>query len=110
MSFFISPAFADAGSAAAQQSPVPTIIMMVGMVAIFYFLLWRPQRKRQQEQQTLVTSLQKGDEIVFAGGLIGRIVKLDEDFVVVALNDTVEIKIQKSSVFATLPKGTIKNI
>lgn len=111
MSFFISDAYADAGVAAAgQPSAVPQIVMLVGFIVIFYFLLWRPQRKRQQEQQSLMSALQKGDEIVFAGGLLGRITKLDEDFVVVDIKDGLEIKIQRAAVMATLPKGTIKNI
>ena len=66
--------------------------------------------KRQKEQKALVESLQKGDEIVFAGGLIGRITKLEDDFAVVELAQGVEIKIQRAAVVATLPKGTLKNI
>lgn len=109
MSFFISPAYADQ-AAAAGPSATANLVMLVGFVVIFYFLLWRPQRKRQQEHQSLVGGLQKGDEIVFAGGLLGRITKVDDDFVSVEIADGLEVKVQKASVAATLPKGTIKNI
>ena len=85
-------------------------VMLGGFAVIFYFLLLRPQLKRQKEHKALVDGLQKGDEIVFAGGLIGRIVKLEDDFAVVELAQTVEIKVQKVSVVATLPKGTLKNL
>ncbi len=111
MDFFISPAYAEAGAAAAgQSSATGQIIMLVGFVLIFYFLLWRPQRKRQQEHQALVGGLNKGDEVVFAGGLLGRITKVEEEFVAVEIADNLEVKVQKAAVMATLPKGTIKNI
>jgi len=110
MSFFISDALADAGSAAGQPSAIGQIIMLVGFVVIFYFLLWRPQAKRQKEAKALVDSLQKGDEVVFAGGLLGRITKLDGDYAVVALTDNVEVKVQRSAVLASLPKGTLKSL
>lgn len=110
MSFFISDALADAGSVAGQPSAIGQIIMLVGFVVIFYFLLWRPQAKRQKEAKALVDSLQKGDEVVFAGGLLGRITKLDGDYAVVALTDNVEVKVQRSAVLASLPKGTLKSL
>lgn len=110
MSFFISPAYADAAAAANAPSATGQIIMLVGFIAIFYFLLWRPQRKRQQEHVALVGGLQKGDEVVFAAGLLGRITKVEEDFVAIEIADGLEVKVQKASVQATLPKGTIKNI
>lgn len=109
MSFFIAEAYANTAPAAG-PSMWGQLIMLGGFAVIFYFLLLRPQMKRQKEHKSLVDGLQKGDEIVFAGGLIGRIVKLEDDFAVVELAQNVEIKIQKVSVVATLPKGTLKNI
>ncbi|MBA4152449.1 MAG: preprotein translocase subunit YajC, partial [Acinetobacter sp.] len=85
-------------------------IMLLGFVLIFYFLLWRPQAKRQKELRTLIENLQKGDEVVFAGGLLGRISKLEGDFAVVEVNESLEVKIQKASVIANLPKGTLKSL
>ncbi|MES2719781.1 MAG: preprotein translocase subunit YajC [Pseudomonadota bacterium] len=111
MSFLISDAMAEGGAAVAgQPSMTGQLVMLVGFVVIFYFLLWRPQAKRQKEARALVDNLQKGDEVVFAGGLLGRIVKLEGDFAVVALNDTMEVKVQKASVVASLPKGTLKSL
>ncbi len=86
------------------------IVFLVGFVAIFYFLLIRPQNKRRKEHQTLVTGLSKGDEIVTAGGIVGLINKVEDDFVKVQVGDNVEMRIQKSAIGATLPKGTIKSL
>ncbi|MES3039958.1 MAG: preprotein translocase subunit YajC [Pseudomonadota bacterium] len=111
MSFLISDAMAEGGAAVAgQPSMTGQLVMLVGFVVIFYFLLWRPQAKRQKEARALIDNLQKGDEVVFAGGLLGRIVKLEGDFAVVALNDSLEVKVQKASVVASLPKGTLKSL
>jgi preprotein translocase subunit YajC len=84
--------------------------MLGGFVLIFYFLLIRPQNKRRKEHQELVTALSKGDEVVTAGGIVGQITKVEDDFVKVQINDQVEMRIQKSAVGATLPKGTIKSL
>ncbi|MEO6699157.1 MAG: preprotein translocase subunit YajC [Paraperlucidibaca sp.] len=108
MSFFISDAMAEAGAGA--PSATGQIVMLLGFLVIFYFLLWRPQAKRQKEAKNLIESLGKGDEIVFAGGLLGRITKLEGDFAVVEINDNMEVKIQKASVIANLPKGTLKSL
>ena len=77
---------------------------------IFYFLLIRPQNKRRKEHQELVSSLNKGDEVVTAGGVVGTITKVEDDFVKVQVSDAVEMRIQKSAVGATLPKGTLKSL
>jgi len=111
MSFLISDAMAEGGAAVAgQPSMTGQLVMLVGFVVIFYFLLWRPQAKRQKEARALIDNLQKGDEVVFAGGLLGRIVKLEGDFAVIALNDSLEVKVQKASVVASLPNGTLKSL
>ncbi len=81
-----------------------------GFILIFYFLLIRPQSKRRKEHQSLVDGLSKGDEVVTAGGITGVIARVDEDFVKVRIADNVEIRVQKSSVGATLPKGTLKSM
>ena len=112
MSLLINSAFAEAAAPAAnqQQSPFFSFIMLGGMLVIFYFLLWRPQSKRAKEQKTLIESLTKNDEVVISGGLLGRIVKVDDNYVALEIANNVEVKVQKSSVIATLPKGTIKAI
>ena len=111
MSFFISPAFAD--SAAPAAGPAGTgfeWIFLVGFLVIFYLMIWRPQAKRAKEQKALLGNLQKGDEVVTTGGIAGKITKVTDAFVVIEVSDTVELKIQKGAVAATLPKGTLKAI
>ena len=111
MSFFISSAFADAAApAAAPMGDGFEWIFLVGFLVIFYLMIWRPQAKRAKEQKALLGNLQKGDEIVTTGGIAGKIVKVSDAFVVIEVSDTVELKIQKGSVAATLPKGTLKAI
>ena len=84
--------------------------MLGGFVLIFYFLLIRPQNKRRKEHQNLVAGLSKGDEVVTAGGLVGQVTKVEDDFVKVQVNEQNEVRIQKSAVGATLPKGTLKSL
>ncbi|GAB7532136.1 preprotein translocase subunit YajC [Pseudomonas sp. 3A(2025)] len=110
MSFFISPAFADAAAPAAAGPAGSGFewIFLVGFLVIFYLMIWRPQAKRAKEQKNLLGNLQKGDEVVTAGGIAGKINKVTDDFVVIEVSDTVELKIQKGSIVATLPKGTLK--
>ena len=109
MSLFISTAHA-AGEAAQQPSLMANLLMIAVFVAIFYFLIWRPQAKRAKEHRNLVESLGVGSEVVFAGGLMGRITKIEGDFVVVELNRGVEVKIQRASVISVLPEGTLNNL
>lgn len=109
MSLFIQPAFAET---AAPGAPAPAFdwILIIGMVVLFYFFLIRPQNKRAKEHRELINSLEKGDEVVTAGGILGRVTKVTDDYIVIEISNGLEIKLQKSSVQATLPKGTIKSI
>lgn len=109
MSLFIATAHAADG-AAQQPSLVANLLMIAVFVAIFYFLIWRPQAKRAKEHRSLIDSLGVGSEIVFAGGLMGRIKKLEGDFAVVELNRGNEVKIQRASVISVLPEGTLDNL
>lgn len=109
MSLFIANAYAE-GAPAAAPSMTGQLVMLGIFAVVFYFLLLRPQLKRQKEHKALMDALQKGDEVVFAGGLIGTVLKVDGDFAVIELASGVEVKVQRSSVVVTLPKGTIKNI
>ena len=108
MSLFISTAHA-AGEAAQQPSLVANLLMIAVFIAIFYFLIWRPQSKRAKEHRTLIESLGVGSEVVFAGGLMGKITKIEGDFVVVELSRGVEVKVQRASVISVLPEGTLNN-
>ena len=111
MSLFISQAHA-AGEAGAQDGGLSLIFMMVIFGAIFYFMIYRPQAKRNKEQKNLMDSLSKGDEVLTQGGLIGRVVKIsaDNDYVQLELNESNVIVIKKSFISAILPKGTLKSI
>ena len=112
MSFFISNAMADAAAPAA-AGPMGggfEWIFLVGVLVIFYLMIWRPQAKRAKVQKDLLGNLQKGDEVVTSGGIAGKINKVTDDFVVIEVSDTVELKIQKGAIAATLPKGTLKAI
>lgn len=109
MNFFISAANAAEGPA--QQGGGWEMLIMLGLFfVIFYFMLIRPQQKRAKEHKSMMDALQKGDEVVTAGGILGRVVKIKDQFVVIALNDNVEISVQRHSIAATLPKGTIVSI
>ncbi len=113
MSLFISNAYAQsAGAPQGGGIGMEMIIMLAVFGLIFYFLLYRPQAKRVKEHKNLVSSLSKGDEVLTQGGLVGKITKVSEekDFIEVALNDSNNIVVQKSSVTAVLPKGTMKSL
>ena len=106
---FISSAFAQApaaGGDAGLMSFLPIILMFV----LLYFLMIRPQMKRAKEHKTMIDALQKGDEVVTSGGMIGRISKINENYVTIEVSEKVEILVQRPAVQLVLPKGTIKNI
>jgi preprotein translocase subunit YajC len=86
------------------------ILLPVAFFAIFYFLVIRPQSKRTKEHRAMVSSLTVGSEIIFAGGLMGRIKSLEEIYAVVSLNNNTDIKVQRASVISVLPKGTIESV
>ena len=86
------------------------ILLLVGFALVFYFLIWRPQSKRTKEHRQLVGSLAKGDEVVTNGGIIGRITKVDDQFLMLEVARGIEIRLQKGAVTAALPKGTIKSM
>lgn len=111
MSFFISSAVAQTADAPAQQAnPIVSILMFAGLFAFMYFFIIRPQRKRQKEHQSLVSALAKGDEVVMTSGMLGKVIKVDENYVVIETGNGIELKFQKVAVHAVLPKGTIKSI
>ena len=101
-------------TAYAQEPGEPSLtynlILFGGMFLLFYLILWRPQSKRAKEHRELVDGISKGDEIMTSGGLLGKVTSVDEDYVAMEIAKDVEIKLQKSSVAAALPKGTIAKI
>lgn len=103
----ISTAFA---APAAGQGPeggfFMPLLFMVLIVVVFYFLLIRPQTKRAKAQREMIDQVAIGDEVVTAGGIVGKIAKLRDDFVVLQISETVEITLQKTSIANVLPKGS----
>lgn len=111
LSFFISSAHAETSLPAnAPPSNFPMVVILVGFAVFAYFTIFRPQNKRAKEQRDLLNSLAVNDEVITSGGILGRIVKLSDNYAVIAVNDTNEISIQKSAIANALPKGTLKTI
>ena len=106
---FISNAYAEA-SAAAPVGGIMDFLPLIALVAVFYFLVLRPQSKRAKEQKAMIAALQRGDEVVTAGGEVGSVNKVYEQFVGVELAENLVVMVQKSAIQSVLPKGTIKSI
>jgi preprotein translocase subunit YajC len=108
---FISNAYAEAAAATgSMQEGVMQFLPLIGLVAVFYFLVLRPQQKRAKEHKGMVEGLQRGDEVITDGGELGRVNKIFEQYVSVELAENVEVTVQKTSIQTVLPKGTIKSI
>jgi preprotein translocase subunit YajC len=98
------------GAGASPGGGMESILLIVLMFVVLYFLMIRPQMKRAKEHKGMIEALQKGDEVVTAGGVLGRISKINEHYLTVEVAPNVEIQMQRPSVQLVLPKGTIKNI
>ncbi|MEX0941380.1 MAG: preprotein translocase subunit YajC [Pseudomonadales bacterium] len=109
---FLIPAAqaADAGAPSGGGLPGLDIFIIVAFALVFYFIVWRPQSKRAKEHRELVASISKGDEIVTNGGVIGKVNRVEDQYLVVEIAPNVEMRLQKGAVAAALPKGTIKQI
>ena len=109
---FISEAFAQAAPAAATggdtMSTLTSMLPLVLMFVVLYFIMIRPQMKRQKEHKAMVEALAKGDEVVTSGGVLGKVSKLGDSFLHVEIANGIEVQIQRSAVVQVLPKGTIK--
>lgn len=108
---FISSAFAQTAPAAAGGDTMSSLMSMLPlllMFAVLYFVMIRPQMKRQKEHKSMLEALAKGDEVATAGGVLGRISKLGDTYVGVEVAQGVEIQIQRSAIAQVLPKGTLK--
>ena len=108
MGFLVSDAMAAPQAAA---TPGFDSFIFVGLLfVIFYFMIIRPQSKRQKEQRDMVSAVGKGDEVVTNGGLIGKIIKAGDTFLVLELAANVEVNVQRNAIMQVLPKGTIKGL
>src|SRR5262245_14310835 len=111
MNFFISEAWAETPvpATAPQGGGLSTMLFMIAMFVAFYFLLIRPQQKRTKEHRVMMAALAKGDEVVTAGGILGRISDINDNYVTVELGEGINVKVQRPSIQAVLPKGTLKS-
>jgi preprotein translocase subunit YajC len=105
----ISQAWAQSTGAGA-GSGMESMLLIVLMFVVLYFLMIRPQMKRAKEHKGMIEALQKGDEVVTAGGVLGRISRINENYITVEIASNVEIQVQRPAIQLVLPKGTIKNI
>jgi len=103
MDFFISTAHAQG---AQQGSPLGFFLPLLVIFAAFYFLLIRPQQKRQKTHNQMVNGLSPGDDVLTAGGILGTVTAVSDHYITLRIADNVEIKIQKSTISAVVPKGT----
>ncbi len=107
----ISPAYAaDPASAGQPADPIMSFLPLIVLFALFYFLIIRPQMKRAKDQKKMQESIQKGDEVVTAGGQVGKVVKIAEQYITLDIGGGVESHFQRATVQTVLPKGTIKDL
>ncbi|MGH8559935.1 MAG: preprotein translocase subunit YajC [Methylococcales bacterium] len=105
MGFLISNAYA----ASAEDPAIAGLLFPVAILLVFYFLFIRPQQKRAKEHKNLVSSLNRGAEVVTNGGLLGKVVDLDENFVRIEVNENTFVQVQRNAIASLMPKGTYKN-
>ena len=110
MDFLIAAAYADGAAAAPQGGGFASFIPLIILIVVFYFLLIRPQQQKVKEHTNMVSALQKGDEVVTTGGLLGRITDIGENFIQIQVAQNTEVKVQRQAVAAVMPKGTMKNL
>jgi preprotein translocase subunit YajC len=108
MNALIPSAWAQASGPSASGQIAP-LLMMVVFIAIFYFLLIRPQQKKSKDHQAMLAKLSVGDEVVTSGGILGRVTDVGDTFVTLEIADSVRIKVQKVQVTSLMPKGSLKS-
>ena len=96
-----------------EQSPTffdPTLFLLFGFMILIYFLMIRPENKRRKTHQEMLASLDLGNEVVTAGGILGKVSKISDQYIELSISDNTKIKVQKTSISTVLPKGTLKSI
>ncbi len=107
---FISNAYAQAAAPAGAGGGLMGLLPIILMFVVLYFLMIRPQMKRQKEQKAMIEAIGKGDEVVTAGGLVGKVTKVGDAYVTLEVADGTEVVMQKAAITMLLPKGTIKTL
>ena len=110
MSFLIPSAFAAAAPEPGAPGLMSNLLFFVFLILIFYFMLIRPQQKRQKEHRAMVDALAKGDEVMTSGGMLGKVVDISDQYLTVEIADGVNVKVRRDTVGALMPKGTIKSV
>jgi preprotein translocase subunit YajC len=105
---FISSAFAQTAAGGDMQSSLMSMLPLVLMFVVLYFVMIRPQMKRQKEHRSMIEALAKGDEVATSGGVLGKVTKLGDIYIGVEIANGVEVQVQRSAVVQVLPKGTVK--
>ncbi len=105
---FISTAYAQTAAAAGPESSLLSLAPLVLMFVVLYFIMIRPQMKKQKEHKAMIEAIAKGDEVVIAGGVLGKVAKLGDSYLHVEVANGVELQVQRSAVVQVLPKGTFK--
>ncbi len=108
MNSLIPDAMAQTAGAAPGGAGTTSLIMMAVFVVIFYFLLIRPQQKKQKEHQAMLSKITAGDEVVTAGGILGKVIEVGDNFLTLEIAENVRIKVQRFQVTSLVPKGTLK--
>ena len=103
----ISNAYA---ASAAPSTDFASFLPLIVIFVLFFFMIIRPQMKQAKEQRNMIAALQKGDEVVTSGGIVGKVTKVTEEFAVLEIAPETEITVQKHAIVSALPKGTIKSI
>jgi preprotein translocase subunit YajC len=96
-----------------EQSPTffdPTLFLLFGFMILIYFLMIRPENKRRKSHQEMLASLDLGEEVVTAGGILGKVSKMSDQYIELSISDNTKIKVQKTSISTVLPKGTLNSI
>ncbi len=109
MDFLISSAHAQASGGAGGQGILSALMLPVLLLVVFYFLLIRPQNKRAKEQKEMISKVAAGDEVATAGGILGKVVEVGEQYLTLEIANGVSVKLQKFQIAQVLPKGTVKS-
>lgn len=110
LDLLISPAYAQSAPAAGAGTDLLSFLPLVAIFVVFYFLMLRPQQKRAKETKAMLEALQKGDEVVTVGGIVGKIAKLTDQYATVEVAAGVEVTVQRQAIATVLPKGSLKNL
>ncbi len=112
MSLFMSDAFAAVtdGAQSAHADGSFSLVMIVVIFVLFYLMLIRPQNKRAKEHRELINQIKNGDEVVTLGGMLGKVINVDDQYIKVSVAEGVDIHLQRSAISSVLPKGTIKSL